>query len=216
MSDLPPNLEQINGQMFELVSMCLYDTVHIQKVPLRTRYALFCMPVGCIDPNERLPGADYKTFLRTSQTMCGQLEMPVKFLASRINVLFIKNNRPLRIWETDLYCKTEICFTISQKIYWEGPAWQCASPFALFGIPFVEIPKLKEKYGVEWERVGGNLGVLTVERPFDDERRREYYEPLVIEPGQSFTVRAGVYDIGPHKNLQLAVCIDGVKRRPVI
>ena len=139
---------------------------------------------------------------------------PIRFTATRLNALFIENDRPLRIWETDLYCKTEITFEIAQKRYWQGPAWQCASPFALFGAPKIEIARLYTDYGVEWERVGGNLGVCHIEKPF--ETRREYYEGITIEAQNYFHVRAAVYDMGPRTNLQLAVHIDGTTARPII
>lgn len=191
--------------VLELVSQCLYDQIDVGD-PTPRSYHLFQCPIGQRDGNQ------IKTFLQTGQLLPGQLCAPQKFLATRINALFLGGGKPLRLYETDLYAHTEIGFSIMDKTYWRGPAWLCASPFALFGTPKEEIPRLKADYGIEWEKVGATL--KTVDARIPGYESPEEISGILIETQAPFQVRADIYT-DSHR-AQLAFHIDGILARPVM
>lgn len=127
-----------------------------------------------------------------------------KFLITRVNALFFKDGKPLRLYETDLYSLTEIEFWINAKPYWQSPAWRCASPFALFDTPKVEISRMKDKYGIEWDQVGGSVTGKDV-------------DGLLIEKAEMFGVNAHVHcAVSQIEGVTLAIHLDGPLARPVI
>ena len=186
----------------ELTSQCLYDQLQISGEPARRTLTFFSWPVGMGNP--------IKTFLHTNQLQSSQLPTPQVFQATRLNALFLRDGKPLGLHETGLYGKTHIEFVVAQKIYWSGPAWLCASPFALFATPKEDIPTLKETHGIEWDRVGAYLGDQVFRR--DDPNCR--YTGILIEYGAPFYVRGNVYS-DVNEQVDLAIHIDGTIERPV-
>ena len=193
--------------VLELVSQCLYDQIDVGDPRHSRSYHLFQCPVGQRDGNQ------IKTFLQTGQFLPGQLPAPQKFLATRLNALFLWDGKPLRLYETDLYAHTEIGFSIMDKTYWRGPAWLCASPFALFGTPKEETLRLKADYGIEWEKVGATLKTVAARIP-GYESPEEISDGILIETQVPFQVRADIYT--DSHQAQLAFHIDGVLARPVM
>jgi len=135
----------------EIVEGALYDEVRLQRGS--NSFYMFTNPVGMAD----VPPDRFKSFLLTNMLQPGTLESPKSFNIKRINVLFLREDRPLRIYESALYRKTFISLEIMDKISWRGPAWMAASPFALFGSPREEIEDLEKHYGIAWERVGAGF-----------------------------------------------------------
>lgn len=138
----------------ELVSSCLYDETMFRPSDERISRVLFCAPTGSYSPQD---GKDYKSFLRTNMLLAGQLPSPTRFRVDRLNVLFCSKDRPLRLFETDMYRNCFVRFSIMCKRYWESPAWLSASPFALFDSPKSEIEAMKKNYGIDWPRVGASF-----------------------------------------------------------
>jgi hypothetical protein len=193
--------------ILEVVSQCLYDTVQISEKPMSQDYHFFALPVGMHDHNAE--SGDYKQWLHTNTVQCGQLPAPCRFNAMRLNALFILEGNPLRIYETDLYAKTEIRFSVSQKSYWAGPAWLCASPFALFDTPKDELPRLREAYGIRWENIGANLGICHFKLGGPEEQ----YDGVQIGMQENFSVTARVYRETAAPALTLAIHLDGIEAR---
>lgn len=171
---------------------------------------LFQIPVGQheVHSHRRIPGETQgqnhwrlyiKNFLRTNMLQAGMLDSPCSMVVRRLNVLFLNDDRPLRLFETSAYRNTTLEFSINRKIYWASPAWQCASPFALFDTPKQEIAAMKEKYGIDWEKVGAS---------FDE-------NPLTIHTQEYFTVRVQM-DREPEERLSCHVYLDGIEARAVM
>jgi hypothetical protein len=155
-----------------------------------------------MDENYISPKAEtrpLKSFLKTNQLIPGALPPPLVFRVDRLNALFLtKDRRPLRIYETALYTRAYINFSIMQKLYWESPAWQCASPFALFDTPKDEIPELKKLYGIEWSKVGAS-----------------FEKPLLIPMQTAFAVRVEM--MWPlEETVHLAIHLDGELERGIM
>lgn len=185
----------------EFCDWVLYDEVRFgPSLPLTRQ--LFSIPVG---QTEYHPQADVqwesyvKTFLHTNSLMAGMLDSPCEMQVSRLNVLFLTRDRPLRIFETSAYRNTTVQLAINRKIYWESPAWQCASPFALFDTPKEEIVRLGEKYGIDWKQIGAS---------FD-------FHPLTINVQEYFTVRVQMSE-DPEEELFCHVYLDGIEGRAII
>lgn len=202
-------MSPITASIVEIVQWTLYDQ---QEVPLGTSVDQpihFFRDPWAIEFREGEHGKQryyVSPFLRTNLfdqpigTKLGQT-----FMLSRVNALFLRNDLPLPIWESQLYARTVIEFTINQKVYWEGPAWMCASPFALFGTPREELPRLKERYGIEWEKIGATF--QTHDPPED-------YDFVSIGTAQIFGVRATV-ERNDDPSVVLAVHLDGPLARPI-
>ena len=198
----------------ELCDWVVYDEVTFAPGGALTRQ-MFSIPVGqnelelaypvqlktleCPDPRgSKLWKSYVKQFLHTNSLLPGMLDT-CSMKISRLNVLFLTNSRPLRIFETSAYRKTYVELSINRKTYWASPAWQCASPFALFDTPKEEIAALGEKYGVAWKQIGAS---------FDN-------HPLEIREQEYFTVRVQMYE-QPEEELSCHVYLDGVETRAVM
>lgn len=142
--------------ILEVTAWCLYDQVAlpVESQPYETVRQFFVIPVGQLSYS---PELQTKYFLHTNMVQAATLPAPQRLVARRLNALFFQDDKPLRLDQTPLYARTQIDFDINRKNYWTSPAWLCASPFALFGTPKDELPRLKENYGIEWERVAGAL-----------------------------------------------------------
>jgi len=196
--------------LMEIVNQALYDTVNLGHNPISRSYHLFCTPIGLEDPYGTEYGKwDGKQWLHTNMLQAGMLDAPKQFFAKRVNLLFLCEGVPLRIYETSLYARTHISFRVAEKTYWQGPGWMAASPFALFGTPQEEIQRMSERYGVEWDSVGANLV------PFSN-KDANFEHGIRLDVQESFMVEARIYEGGDHENKQLAVHIDGDKIRPVL
>jgi hypothetical protein len=190
----------------ELVDSCLYDETTFRPDEERFTRSMFAIPVGqredwyYDDSLRNTPVKPLKSFLKTNQLIPGMLPVPHVFRVDRLNALFLtEDRRPLRIYETSLYARTLISFSIMQKSYWDSPAWQCASPFALFDTPKDEIVALKAKYGIEWAQIGASFEK----------------HPLLIPMQACFQVRAEL--MWPlEESVHLAVHLDGELERAAI
>lgn len=178
----------------ELVDSCLYDEVTINPGD-RNPIGLFCVPVFNYDPRQPT-SHEWKQYYRTNMLQCGMLPAPERFCIHRLNVCFL-TDRPLRLYESPLYRYSFVHLSILRKMYWESPAWQCASPFALFNSPQDEIANMKTRYGIEWSRVGAT------------------FEDLVIDKQMSFAVRIDLA-IPIESPVTVAVHLDGVSTRAVL
>jgi hypothetical protein len=192
----------MNNYPMELVDSCLYDETTFRPDDERFSRSLFMIPVGQEEnyaPIERRYNRPLKTFLKTNQLIPGALPAPLNFRVDRLNALFLtEDRRPLRIYETSLYARTLISFSIMQKSYWDSPAWQCASPFALFDTPQDEIAEIKKLYGIEWSKIGAS-----------------FEKPLFIPTQACFQVRAEI--MWPiEEPVHLAVHLDGEIERCII
>jgi hypothetical protein len=140
------------------VSECsIYDETlfHPDQKPRWVR-SLFTLPVGSSDWTRR-KDLFTKSFLQTNLVQAAVLDAPKSFVIRRLNALFLTEDRPLRIFETSAYRNTLISLRINMKNLWEGPAWMCASPLALFDSPAEEITEMKDRYGIEWPKVGASF-----------------------------------------------------------
>jgi hypothetical protein len=188
----------------------VFDETHFEKgSDVRQRH-LFQIPLGQTDYDR----ARYKQTINTSMLMSGMLDIQCTMLVTRLNVLFLNSERPLRLYETDAYRHMCIQFSINRKTYWETPAWQCASPFALFDTPEKEIPLLKENYGVAWDKIGANFADLgTPEDPvFPDHQAKR---GLVIFSQECFEVRATWFGPPFKESLDMHVYLDGELSSPI-
>jgi hypothetical protein len=199
--------------ILEVVQWALYDQ---QPVPVGTSIdrpvELFTGPWA----TEIREGRSVYTcpYLRTNL-----IEQPIgrhgqKFVIERLNALFLRDGVPLPI-SSPLYGRTLIRFSINQKAYWEGPAWLCASPFALFSFPAEELPKLKESFGIEWRKVGASF-VSGSDRGWIGPG--ESIAPLngiLIETADQFSVEASIEN-NTDPDVILAIYLDGPLARPVM
>jgi len=188
-----------------------FDETRFEPGTNSRRRHLFQIPLGQNDYDMRAT----KQLINTNSLQAGMLDPPKSMLVWRLNVLFLNQERPLRLFETSAYRHMLIQFKINRKIYWESPAWQCASPFALFDTPETEIPKMKERYGIEWHRVGANFQCLDapVETKFPDHQAKD---GLVIFCQECFEVRADWFGKDFEEPLDLHVYLEGVLSRVVI
>jgi hypothetical protein len=188
----------------ELVQQCLYDQIPLGRQASR-RYPFFQVPVGQTQADQ------IKTFLQTSQLMAAMLPPPTGFIATRLNALFLRDGVPVPLSGTRLYGKTLVSFSVNRKLYWEGPAWLCASPFALFTTPKDAIPRLKEDFGIEWECVGATLQPILNDANLEDVQKGG----VGIRKNESFEVTANI-DADYFEGLDLAIHIDGVQMRALM
>jgi len=199
-------MSPIIAGILEVVSQCLYDEIKLDPSPRNLRYSFFEVPVGGRDDDSD----PIKTFLQTNLYDPGALPVPNRFIATRLNALYLHDSVPVRLHETNLYGKTLITFLVNQKVYWEGPAWLCASPFALLGTPKDELPRLKQDYGIEWERIGA-----TLQMPANDVAPDGYKGGVIIDRQQRFEVTANI-DADSSQGLDLAIHLDGNLLRAVM
>ena len=200
--------------LLELVQWTLYDEAPLEPSPhagYETVQRFFLTTIG-----QREPAADYtKDFFHTNLYQAGMLEAPKRMILRRLNALFFQDGVPLRLHDTDLYSRAVISLQIMQKIYKQGPAWTCASPFALFGVPSEEIPRLKERYGIEWEQVSGSLALEPGDLGPSAARDQVAVGGLVLWCHDYFTVEARIAGPIP-KGITLAIHLDGPMALPVI
>ena len=196
--------------ILELIPQCLYDQITVG--PTNSHYHLFRDPIGtCEASSDRI-----KTFLQTNQYLPAMLPAPHKFLATRLNALFLRDGKPVLLSETNLYGQTDILFSIMEKSYWRGPAWLCASPFAIFGVPKDQIPRLKPDFGIEWEKLGAPL-MSDVEYPGykPGHKAPKEISGVLIDTHMPFEVCAGIHTQSA-PGFELAVHLDGILARRVV
>jgi hypothetical protein len=140
-----------------------------------------------------------------------------EFLGTRLNALFIEDGCVVPLIDqrkptnqSSLYMRSAIQFLINNKVYWQSPIWQAASPYALFATPTDILPHMKELYGIDWKRVGASLEL-------DD--KKSYVSPdglgVVISYLEHFNVKVQVSGEIAEKT-SLAIYLDGSILRPVI
>lgn len=180
----------------------LYDEVRLSPGGTARRQ-MFATPVGQADyvyahsPDSFVCWHSFvKNYLHTNSHCPGMLDPPCSMKVTRLNVLFL-THRPLRIFETSAYRNVWIEFSVNRRTYWASPAWQCASPFALFDTPKDEIANLKERYGIAWESIGASFDA----------------HPVEIHAGEYFTVRVDVIEPGIEEELACHVYLDGIEAR---
>ena len=203
--------------IFDVTPFCLYDSVQLSA---GSRCELFQRPLGVDNADLVYTESGWFTrWLRTNMFESGRLSNPQEFVVKRLNVLFLRAGRPLRLFETDLYGKTAIDFRVNAKSYWQSPAWQCASPFAIFETPVEELAGLKAKYGLDWQHVGANFTRSANDRDPQPYRHGfpnvwEETTGLLLMCQEPFIVSADVAgDV--EQGLELVAHLDGVIARPV-
>lgn len=134
MNFLPDGIVKTPDGFMEIVPWCLYDSCDLPSVKEGVHQCqLFCKPIGAVPARDvgSREGCLFTRWLRTNM-----LEPSVisgkQFVVHQLNVLFLNDGRPLRVFDADIYGRTWVCFSIQQKTYWRSPATLCPSPLAIF------------------------------------------------------------------------------------
>jgi len=206
-------MSPIMAKVVELLNWTLYDQQHV--------------PVGASLPGDggipvrffdRPWAQEYRDgkmewgspYLRTNSYQALMLPAPQKLIVFRLNAMFLRRDMVLPISESQLYGRTVIRFSINRKIYWESPAWMCASPLAIFTTPKEAIPRLEKETGIAWHQFGAQFGLQTQEG-----EAKIPAGGLLIETQESFEVTAYV-EKNDDPDVVLAVHLDGPRARPII
>lgn len=161
-------------------------------------------------------------YLRTNSDYANQLAPPNQFLIWRLNALFFRRELILPLSETQAYARTHVDFSILQKRYWTGPAWACASPFAIFATPSKDIPAAEAATGLKWREIGAGFGLRVEEGPANSGKRfnlradaNEGEGGLLIGTAEPFAVRVTI-EKNNDPDLCLAIHLDGPIVRAVM
>lgn len=195
--------------MSEITPYCLYDTCELVGTGTYT-HEFFHEPRSTQKNLVLKTDGDgwFLNWLRTNLSEPNRLPAPQEFIVKRLNVLFLRDGKPLSLYDCGLYGSTAISFSINQKSYWESPAWACASPLAFFTNSYEQIDALVERWGIKWDRVGANF-----DHP--SSWAGMAVKGLKLHRQEPFRVVASV--TGPFEaGMQLAVYLDGPILRAVI
>lgn len=149
-------------------------------------------------------------YLRTNSHEALKLPAPQRLVVFRVNAMFLWRDIVLPVSESQLYGRTVIQFSINRKIYWESPAWMCASPLAIFTTPKDAIARVEKETGIAWHQFGAQFG--------HDLQEGENKLPsggLLIDYTQNFEVEASI-EKNDDPDVVLAIHLDGPIARPIM